>query len=90
MQKRYRIRFGHMRRVGLIEGRIKKVVRQSKPQEITNILWAYATLQLPLEEEVAKGKTTVESAGLREAMVEYLRAAVSALPGGIREGLGTV
>ena len=52
MQKRYRIRFGHMRRVGLIEGRIKKVVRQSKPQEITNILWAYATLQLPLEEGV--------------------------------------
>ena len=27
---------------------------------------------------VAKGKATVESAGLREAMVEYLRAAVSA------------
>ena len=39
--------------------------------------------------QVAKGKTTVESAGLREAMVEYLRAAVSALPGGIRVGLGT-
>ena len=39
--------------------------------------------------QVAKGKTTEESAGLREAMVEYLRAAVSALPGGIRVGLGT-
>ena len=32
--------------------------------------------------QVAKGKATVESAGLREAMVEYLRAAVSAVPGG--------
>ena len=31
---------------------------------------------------VAKGKATVESAGLREAMVEYLRAAVSAEPEG--------
>ena len=31
---------------------------------------------------VAKGKATEESAGLREAMVEYLRAAVSAEPGG--------
>ena len=31
---------------------------------------------------VAKGKATEESAGLREAMVEYLRAAVSAVPGG--------
>ena len=31
---------------------------------------------------MAKGKATVESAGLREAMVEYLRAAVSAEPGG--------
>ena len=30
---------------------------------------------------VAKGKATVESAGLREAMVEYLRAAVSAEEG---------
>ena len=39
--------------------------------------------------QVAKGKTTVESAGLREAMVAYLRAAVSALPGGISVGLGT-
>jgi hypothetical protein len=29
---------------------------------------------------VAKGKATAESAGLREAMVEYLRAAVSAVP----------
>ena len=29
---------------------------------------------------VAKGKATEESAGLREAMVEYLRAAVSAEP----------
>ena len=34
---------------------------------------------------VAKGKATVESAGLREAMVEYLRAAVSAEGG---EGQG--
>ena len=32
--------------------------------------------------QVAKGKATVESAGLREAMVAYLRAAVSAVPGG--------
>ena len=31
---------------------------------------------------VAKGKATVESAGLREAMVEYLRAALSAEPEG--------
>ena len=31
--------------------------------------------------QVAKGKATVESAGLREAMVEYLRAAVSAEEG---------
>ena len=31
---------------------------------------------------VAKGKATVESAGLWAAMVEYLRAAVSAEPGG--------
>ena len=31
---------------------------------------------------VAKSKATVESAGLREAMVEYLRAAVSAVPEG--------
>ena len=35
--------------------------------------------------QVAKGKATVESAGLREAMVEYLRAAVSAEPGGREE-----
>ena len=35
--------------------------------------------------QVAKGKATVESAGLREAMVEYLRAAVSAGEG---EGQG--
>ena len=34
--------------------------------------------------QVAKGKATVESGGLREAMVEYLRAAVSAVPGGSR------
>ena len=33
---------------------------------------------------VAKGKATEESAGLRQAMVEYLRAAVSAEPGGNR------
>ena len=32
--------------------------------------------------QVAKGKATVESAGLRQEMVEYLRAAVSAMPGG--------
>ena len=31
---------------------------------------------------VAKGKATEESAGLRQEMVEYLRAAVSAMPGG--------
>ena len=31
---------------------------------------------------VAKGKVTVESAGLRQEMGEYLRAAVSAVPGG--------
>ena len=36
---------------------------------------------------VAKGKATVESAGLREAMVEYLRAAVSAEPGEDIQGL---
>ena len=34
---------------------------------------------------VAKGKATVESSGLREAMAEYLRAAVSAEEG---EGQG--
>ena len=34
--------------------------------------------------QVAKGKATVESVGLRGAMVEYLRAAVSAEPGGNR------
>ena len=32
--------------------------------------------------QVAKGKATAESAGLREAMVEYLRAAVSAVSEG--------
>ena len=32
--------------------------------------------------KVAKGKATVESAGLRKEMVGYLRAAVSASPGG--------
>ena len=32
--------------------------------------------------QMAKGKATAESAGLREAMVEYLRAAVSAVPEG--------
>ena len=32
--------------------------------------------------QVAKGKATVESAGLRQEMVEHLRAAVSASPGG--------
>ena len=37
---------------------------------------------------VAKGKATVESAGLREAMVEYLRAAVSA-GGGEGQGDGS-
>ena len=36
--------------------------------------------------QVAKGKATAESAGLRGAMVEYLRAAVSAEPEGSREG----
>ena len=39
--------------------------------------------------QVAKGKTTAESAGLREAMVEYLRAAVSGVPGGSRKGSRT-
>ena len=37
---------------------------------------------------VAKGKATVESAGLREAMVEYLRAAVLA-GGGEGQGDGS-
>ena len=37
--------------------------------------------------QVAKGKATAESAGLREAMVEYLRAAVSAVPGGTRDSV---
>ena len=32
--------------------------------------------------KVAKGKATEESAGLRQEMVEYLRAAMSASPGG--------
>jgi hypothetical protein len=32
--------------------------------------------------QVAKSKATAESAGLREAMVKYLRAAVSAVPEG--------
>ena len=32
--------------------------------------------------QVAKGKATVESAGLKNKMVEYLRAAISAVPGG--------
>ena len=35
--------------------------------------------------QVGKGKATVESAGLRGAMVEYLRAAVSAELGGREE-----
>ena len=35
--------------------------------------------------QVAKGKATVESAGLREGMVEYLRAAVSTEPGSREE-----
>ena len=39
--------------------------------------------------QVAKGKATLESAGLREAMVEYLRAAVSEVQGGGSEGFGT-
>ena len=39
--------------------------------------------------QVAKGKATAESAGLREAMVEYLRAAVSAVPGGTRDSVRT-
>ena len=39
--------------------------------------------------QVAKGKATVESAGLREAMVEDLRAAVSEVQGGESEGFGT-
>ena len=32
--------------------------------------------------QVAKGKATVESAGLKNKMMEYLRAAISAVPGG--------
>ena len=39
--------------------------------------------------QVAKGKATAESAGLREAMVEYLRAVVSAVPGGTRDSSRT-
>ena len=39
--------------------------------------------------QVAKGKETAESAGLREAMVEYLRAAVSAVPRGERDSSRT-
>ena len=39
--------------------------------------------------QVAKGKATAESAGLREAMVECLRAAVTGVPGGGREGSRT-
>ena len=39
--------------------------------------------------QVAKGKATAESAGLRKAMVEYLRAAVSAVPGGTRDSVRT-
>ena len=39
--------------------------------------------------QVGKGKATVEKAGLRGAMVEYLRAAVSAEPEGSRESLHT-
>ena len=38
--------------------------------------------------QVAKGKATAESSGLREAMVEYLRAAVSA-GGGEGQGDGS-
>ena len=38
--------------------------------------------------QVGKGKATVESSGLREAMVEYLRAAVSA-GGGEGQGDGS-
>ena len=38
--------------------------------------------------QAAKGKATVESSGLREAMVEYLRAAVSA-GGGEGQGDGS-
>ena len=34
---------------------------------------------------VGKGKASVESAGLREGMVEYLRAAVSTEPGSREE-----
>jgi len=37
--------------------------------------------------QVAKGKATAVSAGLREAMVEYLRAAVSAVPEGTRDSV---
>ena len=37
--------------------------------------------------QVTKGKATAESAGLRETMMEYLRAAVSAVPGGTRDSV---
>ena len=39
--------------------------------------------------QVAKGKGTVESSGLRKEMVEYLRAAVSAVPGDTRDSVRT-
>ena len=39
--------------------------------------------------QVAKGKATEEPAGLRKAMLEYLRAAVSAAPEGRRQSLRT-
>ena len=39
--------------------------------------------------QVAKGKATAESAGLREAMAEYLEAAVAAVPGGKRDSSRT-
>ena len=39
--------------------------------------------------QVAKGKATAELAGLWKAMVEYLRAAVSAVPGGTRDSSRT-
>ena len=38
---------------------------------------------------VAKGKATAESAGLRKAIMEYLRAAVSAVPGGTSDSVRT-
>ena len=39
--------------------------------------------------QVAKGKATVESAGVREAMMEYLKASVSVGPGSAGKAEGS-